>query len=243
VPTVVAAVEKSTRMRANRATGWPVTAWFSRLRPDPLKRLHLDLGSSGKELTGRARTSVPEPTKVQRARVDAAVRAAADDASSGLGKPWQTSIRQASVSRLGDLSDRLDQSLAATDLGVARIPWWASLVRILQWLLILTALGGAVWLLTLVGMDYLQLSEPTVPDVEGFPVPTILLVGGVALGIVLALFCRLLVSWTARNRARSAERRLRKGIEDVSEDLVVQPIHAELVAYRQVRDGLAKALK
>ena len=44
VPTVVAAVEKSTRLRANRATGWPATAWVSKLKPDPLKRLHLNLG-------------------------------------------------------------------------------------------------------------------------------------------------------------------------------------------------------
>ena len=35
VPTVVEAVASATRMRANRATGWPVTAWLSRLRPDP----------------------------------------------------------------------------------------------------------------------------------------------------------------------------------------------------------------
>jgi GTP-binding protein EngB required for normal cell division len=70
VPTVVAAVVESTRVRANRATGWPITAWLSKLRPDPLKRLHLDLGPAGKQLTGRARTSVPEPTLVQRARVD-----------------------------------------------------------------------------------------------------------------------------------------------------------------------------
>ena len=60
VPTVVHAVEESTRLRANRATGWPVTAWLSRLKPDPLKRLHLDLGREGKQLTGAARTSVPE---------------------------------------------------------------------------------------------------------------------------------------------------------------------------------------
>ncbi len=39
------------------------SAWFSRLRPDPLKRLHLDLGSAGKQLTGRSRTSIPEPTR------------------------------------------------------------------------------------------------------------------------------------------------------------------------------------
>ncbi|MFL6001510.1 MAG: GTPase family protein, partial [Nocardioides sp.] len=44
VPTVVAAVERTTRMRATRATGWPVVSWLSRFKPDPLKRLHLDLG-------------------------------------------------------------------------------------------------------------------------------------------------------------------------------------------------------
>ena len=59
VPTVVDAVERSTRLRAGRATGWPVISWVSRLQPDPLKRLHLDLGSAGKALRGRSRTLDP----------------------------------------------------------------------------------------------------------------------------------------------------------------------------------------
>ena len=84
VPTVVAAVEKSTRRRAAQATGWPVTAWLTRFKPDPLRRLHLDLGSRGKELTASARASVPEATHVQRARVDAVVRALADDVGAEL---------------------------------------------------------------------------------------------------------------------------------------------------------------
>ncbi len=243
VPTVVDAVEKSTRFRANRATGWPLTTWLSGLRPDPLKRLHLDLGKSGKELTRSARTSIPKATQVQRARVDAAVRAVADDMATGLNKPWQESIRRASVSRLDDLNDRLDQALADTDLGVAVMPWWARIVRFLQWVLILTALGGAAWLLALFGMDYLRISAPTTPEVQGFPVPTVMLIGGAAVGILLALFCRVLVRWTARGRARSADRRLRKGIDGVCEHIVVTPIEEELVAYRKVRDGLAAALK
>jgi len=243
VPTVVDAVEKSTRVRANRATGWPLTNWIGRLRPDPLKRLHLDLGKAGKELTRSARTSVPKPTQVQRARVDAAVRAVADDMSTGLKKPWQESIRRASVSRLEDLNDKLDLTLAQTDLGVAVMPWWARTVRFLQWVLILTALGGAAWLLVLFGMDYLRMPALTTPDVRGFPVPTIMLVGGAGIGILLALFCRVLVGWTARGRARSADKRLRKGIDGVCEEIVVKPIEDELVAYRKVRDGLAAALK
>jgi GTP-binding protein EngB required for normal cell division len=243
VPTVVAAVEHSTRLRANRATGWPVTSWLSRLKPDPLKRLHLDLGRGGRQLTSRARTSVPQPTQVQRARVDTEVRALADEVSTGLARPWVSSIRTASVSRLEDLGDRLDGALAATDLGVARIPGWAGLVQALQWLLIISAVVGAGWLAALAGMSYLRLPEPATPDLRGVPVPTFLLVGGVVAGVLLALVCRVLVSVTARRRASSADRRLRAAIREVSQELVVTPVEAELEAYAAVRDGLAQALK
>ena len=243
VPTVVGAVESATRMRANRATGWPVTAWLSRLRPDPLKRLHLDLGKDGKQYTGRGRTSVPAPTQVQRAGVDSEVRAVADEVSAPLARPWAESVRRASVSRLPDLNDRLDSALAATDLDAGRIPVWAGLVRVLQWLLLLAALAGAVWLGVLATDRYLGVSEPSTPDVAGVPVPTVMLLGGIVLGIVLSLLCRLLVSATARSRARSADRRLRTAIAEVADELVVAPVRAELAAYDEVREGLARALK
>jgi GTPase Era involved in 16S rRNA processing len=242
VPTVVAAVEQSTRLRANRATGWPVTSWLSRLKPDPLKRLHLDLGAEGKQLTGAARTSVPEATRVQRARVDTEVRALADDASSGMTRPWSAAVRRASTSRLEELNDRLDAALGATDLGAARIPWWAGAVRLLQWVLILAALAGGAWLGVLAVMGYLQLPEPATPAWQGFPLPTVLLLGGVVLGVLLALVCRLLVSMTARRRARTADHRLRRAIGEVSDELVVQPVQGVLASYGDVRAGLERAL-
>src|SRR5690606_3143739 len=109
VPTVVHAVDRATRVRARQATGWPVTKWLSRFRPDPLKRLHLDVGPRGKELAAGARANVPEASKVQRARVDTTVRAVADDASAELTHPWQAAVRRASVSRFDDLNDSLDR--------------------------------------------------------------------------------------------------------------------------------------
>ena len=242
VPTVVAAVEASTRLRANRASGWPVTSWLSRLKPDPLKRLHLDLGAAGKQLTGRSRTSVPAPTQVQRARVDTEVRALADEVTEGLGRTWATAVRRASVSRLDDLHDRLDRALGATDLGASRIPVWAGLVRVLQWTLILAALAGAVWLGSLAVMEYLRLPSPETPDLVGIPWPTLLLLGGIGLGILLALVCRWLVSQTARRRAHTADRRLRAAIREVCEELVIAPVEAELAAHRDVRAGLDRAL-
>ncbi|WKN49744.1 GTPase family protein [Nocardioides sp. Arc9.136] len=241
VPTVVAAVERSTRLRAGRATGWPVVSWLSGLKPDPLKRLHLDLGSAGKELTGQARSSMPVATPVQQARVDTEVRRLADDVSDGLGRPWVESVRRASTGRLGDLHDRLDLALSQTDLGVAKMPVWAGLVRVLQWLLVLAAAAGLVWTVLLVVSG--TLGDDSTPKLAGIALPLVLLLGGVALGLLLALVCRFLVAATARRRAAVADRRLRTAVHDVAEELVVRPVEAELQAYTVVRNGLVAALK
>ena len=61
--------------------------------------------------------------------------------------------------------------------------------------------------------------------------PTLLLLGGIGLGLLLALVCRWLVALTARSRARAADKRLRDAISEVSEELVVKPIEAELASY------------
>jgi GTPase Era involved in 16S rRNA processing len=243
VPTVVRAVDKATRVRARQATGWPVTKWVARLRPDPLKRLHLDLGPRGKELTGEARSSVPEASQIQRARVDTAVRAVADDAAADLTHPWASAVRHASVSRLDDLNDALDRAVAGTDLGVGRTPAWWKVVRVLQWVLFFVAVAGGLWLAGLAVMGYLQLPEPTTPDYRGLPVPTLMLLGGVLAGVLVALLSRLLVSVGARRKARSADRRLRAAIGEVTDELVIEPIEAEVDAYRRARDGLAAALR
>jgi hypothetical protein len=220
-----------------------VVSWVSALRPDPLKRLHLDLGEEGRRLTGRARTSVPEATGVQRARVDAAVRAVADDASGEMTGPFAESVRRASTSRLPEIGDRLDAAVGGTDLGVARLPWWAGLLRVLQWALLLAALGGAAWLGALAAAGFLQLSLGEGPSVAGIPAPTALLVGGVAAGILLALLSRVLVEMTARSRARSADHRLRRAIDEVADELVVRPIEAEVAAYRELRAQVARVAK
>jgi GTP-binding protein EngB required for normal cell division len=243
VPTVVHAVDQATRVRARRATGWPVTKWLARLRPDPLKRLHLDLGPRGKELTGGARASVPEATQVQRARVDTAVRAVADDAAAELSHPWQVAVRHASVSRFDDLNDALDRAVGGTDLGFGRTPFWWQLVRVLQWLLFFTAVAGGLWLGGLAVMGYLQMPAPQTPEYRGFPVPTLMLLGGVVAGVLVALLARLFSSLGARRKARSADRRLRAAISEVTEELVVEPIETEIEAYTRVREGLAAALR
>jgi hypothetical protein len=152
-------------------------------------------------------------------------------------------VRRASVARLPDLGDRLDAALTRTQLDTERMPVWAGLVRVLQWLLLVIAVVGLVWSGVLLFDPQLGVDRPDTPDVSGFPVPVILLLGGVVLGLLLALFCRLLVRATARSRARTADRRLRSAIAEVAEELVVAPVRAELSAYDAVREGLARALR
>ena len=186
---------------------------------------------------------MPKASGVQQARVDSEVRALADQVGEGMAPSWAHAVRSASVSRLPDLNDRLDKAVSGTDLGADRIPVWAGLVRVLQYLLIISALVGAGWLALLAFGSYARLPEPPTPEVGGFAVPTLLLLGGVLVGVLLALVCRWLVSLTARSRARRADKRLRDAISEVSAEVVVAPIQAELASYAEVREALAVALR
>jgi hypothetical protein len=154
--------------------------------------------------------------------------------------PWADAIRRASVSRVGEVADRLDAEIAATDLGVAKLPVWAGAVRVLQWLLILAAIVGGAWTVALAASG--SLGDDSVPAYGGIDLPIMLLVGGVGVGILLALLCRLLVGLTARRRAAAADRKLRAAMHEVSQELVVRPVEHELDAFRTVRNGLDAAL-
>jgi hypothetical protein len=116
-------------------------------------------------------------------------------------------------------------------------------VRLLQWLLMLTAVAGGLWLAALAVMGYLQVPAPDTPRWHRVPVPTWMLLGGVVVGILLALVCRLAVRWSARGKARSAERRLRGAIDAVTDKLVIEPIEVEVEAYRSARHGVAAVLR
>jgi GTP-binding protein EngB required for normal cell division len=251
VPVVVDAIEQASLLRARRATGWPVTAWLSRLRRDPLHKLGLgsspdEAGEAGSAQGARRRAiqgRMPEPESVQRARIDASVRAVSDSVTDQMAAPWVNAIRTASTSRVGRLTEALDTAVSSTDLGVSSDPWWWGVTRALQWLLFVAALIGALWLAALGVLSYLRLDAPDPVDVGRLPLPTLLLVAGVILGVALALVCRRLAKVSARRRADRAGQRLRASIATVTDSLIVQPMQAEIDAYTQCRKGLDAALK
>ena len=246
VPVVTEAVGKAWRLRGGLATGWPVLAWIAKFKPDPLRRLHLDrlgVGRRHKEIdpAGVGRTSLPATSGVQKARVDTAVRTLADEAAQGLTRGWADAIKQAARSSEDALPDRVDRAIATTDLDLAQHRRWWQVVRVLQWLLVAAVVAGLGWLGVSFLLVYLQL--PPLPEVTwwGLPAPTVLLVGGVLAGLLLAGLARIFVEVGARRRTSQARQSLRAAIARVTGELVIDPVKAEQDRYEKARLALERA--
>jgi hypothetical protein len=240
VPVIGEAVEESWRRRADGMLGWPPTRWLRGLRPDPLRRMHLR-GTARREVRAMVRSSVPEPTPVQQAMVESAVRQVCDGASRDLPRPWQQAVRRAAGANGDDVRDALDAAVVGTDLGVDRTPLWWRLGSLVQWLVTFAAVVGAGWLLVLAFGSYLRLPDPSTPDWHGLSLPTALLVGGVLLGLLLAFVGRSLARGSASLRRKRAESRLRAGIESVADTFVIRPVQAELARHERAREALSRA--
>lgn len=236
VDTVVAAVRSSYKLEATRCTGWPVTRWIARFRKDPLRRLSLRREDS----PAINRTSLPAGPAEQ-ARMDSAVRTFADAVSDGVIGPWRAAIRAAARSNREQLPDALDQAVASTDLKASTKAWWWPLFSVIQWLALLVAVGGLLWLGVLAALGYLQLPVPQAPRVDGWPIPTLMLLGGVVLGIFLAITSKFLAAAGAGGRARLARKRLATSVAATAQELVIDPTEVEIIRYRDFRDALAKA--
>ncbi|GIH50772.1 50S ribosome-binding GTPase [Microbispora rosea] len=233
VPAVVEAVAKSHRHRSIAATGWPVTRWLRRLRPDPLRRLHLAKG---------ARSSLPAATAVEVSAVDTALRDVGAAASATVPEPWATAVRHAARSRSEELTDALDRTVAAATSGrVSGAPRWWRVAGTAQWLTVAAMVAGALWLLVRFALDYLMLPGLPTPTVGRAPWPTVLLLGGALAGVVIAALCRVFAWAGGRRRARRAAKALRAGIAQVAGELIVAPTRDELARYARFADRITRA--
>jgi len=227
VDAAASVVAERHRRDARVATGWPVTKWVSRLRKNPLKELPL-----------------AQQSTVASAEVGVALREAGDAAADGLEPVWATGIRRTSM----DQHDAVLQRLGSVTVGVARThgdqPRWWSLVRSLQWLALATAVVGAVWLVLLFFVDgVLRIDiEAVTPKIDFMPLPTLLLLGGLVAGLLIALLARLPASIGARRRASRVENDMLAQAEVVADELVVAPIENALAARRELDDLLDRVV-
>lgn len=244
VPTVAEAVEGAYRHRAGGATGWPLVRGWRRLRPDPLRRLHLPGGDPDAPAESLvAATSVPDPTAAQRSALNLAIRAVADRAAADLPAPWPATVTGAARSRLADLPDALDHAVAATDLGMTSRPAWWRVVGALQWLVTMAAVAGLGWLAFGYALRALGLPALDYPRLGEVPWPTVLLLGGLLAGLLVAALTRPVIRWAARRARRRAEERLLTSVGSVGERYVLNPVWAVLARYAEAREALREAAR
>lgn len=237
LPVVVEAVRASLARQARAATGWPPVRWVGRLRPDPLRRLHLGVRTVARpEL---ARTSLPAPSPAARAGAAGAVRAYVDAATRGAPDVWVLHVR-ARVTSQG-LGDALDQAVASTPLLPPRSPRWWRATAGLQWGLLVAALVGVLWLVGQPLVERALLVQAQPPVWGGLPVPTWLAAGGVLAGWLVAALAAGFGVLGAHRRANRAARALHRSVVEVARAEVVDPVSAELGRLDRCRAAAARA--
>lgn len=148
----------------------------------------------------------------------------------GRGQPWRRR-----------LSDSLDQAILRTPLRARRPIWWL-VVNVIQWALGLTAVLGLLWFVLIWVLGLLQLPRADVPLVLGvLPVPLVMVVGGLLVGLGLGLVSRWWAKVGARHRKKVVARRLTDAIGIVADDQLLIPIDEVLARHRETRDQLTAA--
>lgn len=255
---VLEAATASYRRAAGQHTGWILTRWMSRLKADPLRRLHLGqqdetkstskaeksagmLGSDSENAPELVASSLPPLSAAQKAGMANAVRQYSKQMAARIDEPWKRSMKEAALSREAELPELLERDMVRIDygLGRTRAPW--VIFNALQWIALMSALVGVGWLTLISGLAYLQIQLPPAPTPEGSPVPlpTLLLLLGVLLGIASAGVGRLLTAMGSRYYARKLRGRLQTGVEKAVQSCVVALVQQEakrLNAYRKALD-------
>lgn len=241
-PVVSEAVHAGYLRQARGATGWPFTRWTRGLRPDPLRRVGLGQRAATAEIDPQlARTSLPEPSRAQRAEVDLALRTLSREAGQGLPDRWLLAVREASDPGRSELTDRLDQAVAGIELETRRPVWWG-VVGFVQLVLAIVAVVGLLWLAAMFAATaWLAIPNVPTPRWHGIPYPTMLFVGGLVLGLALAALARVFAGVGAARRRRRVDRQVQDAVAQVADRRVMDPVREVLSEHRLTREAVAEA--
>ncbi|GGW28802.1 YfjP family GTPase [Streptomyces xantholiticus] len=215
------AAEREWRRNAGRACGTPwlrLWRWYER-----------------KRMPGAASAEPPAPTEEEptaRQRVEQAVRTVADEAAHGLPAPWGQAVREAAVRGAEGLPEALDE-LAAREAAETkgrplRPAWWPAAVLAQASMTLLQIFGG-LWL---VGQIVGVLEPGLVP-------PVLVMLAGIVGGPLVEWACAAATRGPARRYGQDACRRLHEAAAGCGRAKVLDPIAAELMRYREVREQYA----
>lgn len=160
---------------------------------------------------------------------DEAVRGLVGDAARGLPAPWAQAVRDAARRGGEGLPAALDDAVARARPTAPERPGWWPVIGVVQWLLMALAVAGGVCLIS-TAMGSI--------DFAWWPSLSMAAVGAAGGPLVTSL-CRIAARGPARRYGQAAERRLRDAAAGCGRARVLEPVAAELMRYREVREQYA----
>jgi GTPase Era involved in 16S rRNA processing len=224
VEVLVRAVRLSRRHHTGRRVGWPVVSWLARFFPDPNAR------------AGAGTRREPRPVPVERARVDAAVRRAADEIGARLPAPWTREVKRIAEDAMPRVSDDLDKALAAQHLDTTRVGWGWRLVQGVQIGLLVGLLAGVAWWVADAA------GRVSATSFRGFPYGAWMAAATGAAGLLLALGMTAFVRVRATRFAEACGRAFADSVQAVADARVIGPIDELVATYRRSRELLLTIL-
>ena len=248
VDLVARAVEESDRHRAHTWVGWFWLRWIEHLRRDPLRALHLGIGrpsspasegvddpDSGQRRGTPDLGSLPPAGPAATGNLRNTAHVYALTACSGLPGDLAAQAVLRSDERAENLAAPLELAVSAVDYGAWMRPAWWAVANLLQWVTALTALIGGLWLVAIhVLEDYLLLISIDVPRWGKGPWPTILLLGGLLIGLALAGLGLFLARVQAGHHGKQVAHRLRRATDEVVDTELVKPLRTETCRWAQL---------
>jgi GTP-binding protein EngB required for normal cell division len=229
---VTATTETLNGARERRAAGyigWPPAQLADRMR-----------GSGGAPASRLLASEAAKTTQAQRPDIDNAITVFADEVGGSLPEPWSRTVRAAARSRANEAQTALGTAVAQGMPPRDKVTGWWRLVALAQWLLLLLAVAGLVWIV-LILMLHGSHKSSLISDVSLVPWLAIMVVALLVLGWLIASWCRNMVVLAADREREQASHAIMSRIDGVTSDLVLVPVACELAEYERFRTELAAA--
>jgi GTP-binding protein EngB required for normal cell division len=230
---VAAATETLNSARERTAVGyvsWPPARLVARLRgQSPASARKVLAGDSG------------DAAQAQRSDIDNAITVFADEIGGSLPEPWSRTVRAAARSRSDEAQAALGTVVAQGLPPRDKVAGWWRLAALAQWLLMLLAVAGLVWIALILGLHGQHKSSSLVSDVSLVPWLGVMVVALLLLGWLIASWCQNMVVLAADREREVTNRAITSRIAAVTSDLVLIPTGRELADYERFRAELAAA--
>ena len=182
--------------------------------------------------------------QAQRADIDNAINAFANEVGGSLPEPWSRTVRAAARSHADEAQSALGTAVAQGLPPRDKVTSWWRLVALAQWLLMALTLAGLIWIVLILAFGEsspAHKSPSLINDVSLTPWLAVMVVALLLLGWLISSWCQNMVVLAADREREQAARDILDRIATVANNLVLVPVGRELSDYERFRTELAAA--